>query len=177
MPFGRRLFEYWSGSQNPPVFSVAIHATTTARSRDARPGSQGETSCAPLSSFQPRVLLPDHALVQLLEEWRLLAQRLPWWQLALRPGAGSAAVIVGQRPVGAQPAVAGLFLVLDHVLRAKELPVVAQVLVELLCPVRGTGVWCRMGARIVFRLATTRRMTALDRPFCPEPSSCAPSTT
>jgi hypothetical protein len=41
--------------------------------------------------------------------------------------ADSPAVIVGQRPVTPR-----LFLVLDHVLRAKEVTVVAQVLVEFL---------------------------------------------
>jgi hypothetical protein len=50
--------------------------------------------------------------------------------------ADGARVVVRQRPVAAQPAVAGLLLVLDPLLRAKQLPVVTQVLVQLLCPVR-----------------------------------------
>jgi hypothetical protein len=46
------------------------------------------------------------------------------------------AAVVGQRPVGAQPAVAGLLLVFDYVLGAEELSLVPQVLVELLRPMR-----------------------------------------
>jgi hypothetical protein len=48
----------------------------------------------------------------------------------------------------------GIFLVLDHLLCPKELAVVAQVLVELLGSVCG-----RMGARMLFKLPTTRKMT------------------
>ena len=98
--------------------------------------------------LQPRVLPLDHALVQLLEQRRRLPQRLPRRQLTLRPGADGTAVVVGQRQAGAR-----LFLILNHVLRAKELALVAQVLMQLLRRVCG-----RIGARIVFRLSTTRTL-------------------
>ena len=104
--------------------------------------------------FQPRVLPLDHTLIQLLEEQRRSPQRLPRRQFARRPGAHCATVVVGQRLVGA-----GLLLVLDYVLRAKELPLVPQVLVQPLGPVRSTGVCGRIGARIISRLATARNMT------------------
>jgi hypothetical protein len=81
---------------------------------------------APLLS-QPRLLLLSHTLVQLLEKGRRRAQRLPRRQFTLRPGADRPRVVVGQRPVRPR-----LFLVLDHLLRAEQLPFVAQVLVELL---------------------------------------------
>ena len=74
---------------------------------------------------QPRVLLLDHALVQLFEERRRLPQRVPRRQFTLRPGSNGAGVLLGQRLVGG-----GLLLVLDHVLRPRELPVVALVAVQ-----------------------------------------------
>ena len=103
-------------------------------------------------SFQPRVLFLDEALIQLLEERRRLAQRLPRRQFALRPGADGPAVVVGQGVVAA-----GFFLVFDDVLGAEELPVVAQVLAPQasFCAVCGT---LRVGARIVFRLSTARTL-------------------
>ena len=64
--------------------------------------------------FQPRILLFNYALIQLFEQRRRLAQRLARGQLARRPGADGATVIVGQRVVAAR-----LFLVLDHLLRAR----------------------------------------------------------
>jgi hypothetical protein len=97
-----------------------------------RPGSRIPESRLAAShlSFQPRVLLLDDALVQLLEQRRRLAQDLathPWGvprrQRTRRPGADGAAVVVGQRLVRAR-----FLLVLDHLLGAKELPVVSQVL-------------------------------------------------
>jgi hypothetical protein len=80
---------------------------------------------------KPRILLPDQALVQFLEERSRLAEGLPRRQLALRSGADGATVVVGQRLVRTR-----LLLVLDHMLRAEELPVVAQILVQLLRRVR-----------------------------------------
>jgi chorismate mutase len=47
------------------------------------------------SPFQPRVLLLDHTLVQLLEERRRLAQRLAVRQGAWRPRPHRTAMIVG----------------------------------------------------------------------------------
>ena len=102
-----------------------------ARSPGECPGSSLSCFPIPLSSFQPRVLLLDHALIQLLEEQRRLAPRLPRREGAGLPGADGTAVIVGQSRV-----TAGLFLILDHLLRPKELPLGAQVLVQLLRRVR-----------------------------------------
>ena len=76
--------------------------------------------------------------------------------------ADGAAVIVRQCLVCPR-----FLLVFHHPLRAKEpalsgvegLPFLPQVLVQLLCPVHSTGVCGKIGARIVFRLSTTRRMT------------------
>ena len=65
-------------------------------------------------SFEPRVLLLDHALIQLFKEWRWRAQGLPRRQFTLGPGTHRAAVIVGQGLMGT-----GLLLVLDHLLRAE----------------------------------------------------------
>jgi hypothetical protein len=98
------------------------------RSRDVVPAPA--ISSAPLLP-KLRVLLLDHTLVQLLEERCWLTQGLGGRQFTLRPGADGARVIVGQRPVGTH-----LLLVLDYVLGAEQLPIVAQVLVELLRRVR-----------------------------------------
>jgi hypothetical protein len=77
------------------------------------------------------MLLLDHALIQLPEQRRRLAQCLAHRQLTLRPRPQRTAVVLGQGLVAAR-----LFLVLDHLLSAEQLPLVAQVLMQLLCPVR-----------------------------------------
>jgi hypothetical protein len=63
------------------------------------PGSPGSYFPVPLSPRQPRVLLLDHAFIELLEERRRLPERLPRRQLALAPRVHRARVIVGQRHV------------------------------------------------------------------------------
>ena len=123
-----------------------------------RPGSRISLSRMAMLgfSFQPCILLFHHALIQFFEERGRFAQRLARRQCTLRPRAGGPAVIVRQRQVAAR-----LLLVLDHLLRARcsasQLPVVAQVLAPQAssCAVCGT---LRAGARMVFRLSTTRTL-------------------
>jgi hypothetical protein len=86
---------------------------------------------AALLFAQPCVLFLAHAVVQSLKERRRLSQCLPRRQLARCPGADGPAIIVRRRLVTPR-----LFLVLDHLLGAKALAVVAQVLVKLLRRVR-----------------------------------------
>jgi len=83
---------------------------------------------------QPRILLADQTLIQLLEERHRLAQRLSRRRFALLPRADRPHVVTRQRFVRPR-----LFLELDHVLRANELSIVAQVLVQPLCRVGQDG--------------------------------------
>jgi hypothetical protein len=109
----------------------SVNQTSESKSRDARvPAPEAPKPYSwMLLSFQPPVFLLDQALIQLLEERCWPAPRLAWRELARRLGADGPAVVIGQGLVAAHPAEAGL-LVLHYVLRAKELPIVAQVLVQ-----------------------------------------------
>ena len=93
-------------------------------------------SCFPgsRSTFQPRILLFHHPLLQLSEQRRRLAQCLAGRRLALGPRADGPGVIVGQRLVAPR-----FFLILHHLLGPEQLPVIPQVLVELLCRMRQDG--------------------------------------
>jgi hypothetical protein len=109
------------------VLAGTNYALPIWESRSKCPGSQNSESPVRVFGFrlgfQPRVSLLDYALVRLLEKRRRQRDR--------RPGAHCPAVVVRQCQVALR-----LFLVLDHVLRAEELAVVAQVLVE---PLRRVG--------------------------------------
>jgi hypothetical protein len=76
------------------------------------------TACTPPSLY---------ALIRLPEPRRRLAQGLAGRELAGRPSADRARVVVGQRRTPQC-----FLLILEHVLCANELPVIAQAFVELL---------------------------------------------
>ena len=83
---------------------------------------------------KPCVFLVHQAVVQLPKEGLGPKQRLAWRKLTRRPNPHGAAVVIGQSLVAA-----GLFLVLDHLLGAKELFAVTQVLMKALRTVRQDG--------------------------------------